>query len=108
MKTLVAGLVVSVAGCVGMAQAPASHTVVLHAARMLDVGAGRVVSPGEVLVVGERIVAAGTHVDRPAGVEVIDLGDRTLLPGLIDAHVHRFCIRARRICRRWRRACRSG
>jgi imidazolonepropionase-like amidohydrolase len=90
MKTLVAGLVISVAGCVGMAQAPTSHAVVLHAARMLDVAAGRVVSPGEVLVVGERIVAAGTHVDCPAGAEVIDLGDRTLLPGLIDAHVHLF------------------
>jgi len=57
---------------------------------MLDVAGGRVVSPGEVLVVGERIVAAGAHVERPAGAEVIDLGDRTLLPGLIDAHVHLF------------------
>jgi imidazolonepropionase-like amidohydrolase len=90
MKRLVAGLAISVAGCVGMAQAPASHTVVLHAARMLDVAAGRVVEPGEVLVVGERIVAAGTQVERPVGAEVIDLGDRTLLPGLIDAHVHLF------------------
>lgn len=90
MKTLVAGLAISVASCVGFAQAPANHTVVLHAARMLDVAAGRVVSPGEVLVVGERIVAAGTRVDRPAGAEVIDLGDRTLMPGLIDAHVHLF------------------
>jgi imidazolonepropionase-like amidohydrolase len=68
----------------------APRVVVLHAARMLDVGAGRVVSPGEVLVVGERMVAAGTRVDRPAGAEVIDLGDRTLMPGLIDAHVHLF------------------
>ena len=72
----------------GMAHTPANHAVVLHAARMLDVAAGRVVSPGEVLVVGERIVAAGTHVDRPVGAEVIDLGDRTLLPGLIDENVH--------------------
>lgn len=72
------------------AQAPVSHAVVLHAARMVDVASGTVVSPGEVLVVGERIVAAGTHVERPAGAEVIDLGERTLLPGLIDAHVHLF------------------
>ena len=64
--------------------------MVLHAKRMLDVAAGREVSPGEVLVAGERIVAAGSHVDRPAGAEVIDLGDRTLVPGLIDAHVHLF------------------
>jgi imidazolonepropionase-like amidohydrolase len=32
----------------------------------------------------------GTAVKRPAGAEVIDLGDRTLLPGLIDAHIHLF------------------
>jgi imidazolonepropionase-like amidohydrolase len=90
MKTLLAGLVIAAASYVGQAQTPAKGPIVLHAARMLDVGAGRIVSPGEVLVVGERIVAAGTRVERPAGAEVIDLGDRTLLPGLIDAHVHLF------------------
>ncbi len=57
---------------------------------MLDMASGTVVTPGEVLVERERIVAAGAHVDRPAGVEVIDLGDRTLMPGMIDAHVHLF------------------
>ena len=51
---------------------------------------GSMVTPGEVLVEGERIVEVGTAVKRPAGAEVIDLGDRTLLPGLIDAHVHLF------------------
>ena len=39
---------------------------------------------------GERIVEVGTSVKHPAGAEVIDLGDRTLLPGLIDAHIHLF------------------
>src|SRR5271163_4740597 len=57
---------------------------------MLDVASGSLLTPGEVLVEGERIVAAGAHVDRPAGAEVIDLGDMTLMPGLIDAHVHLF------------------
>jgi imidazolonepropionase-like amidohydrolase len=46
--------------------------------------------PGEILVQGERIVEVGTSVKHPTGSEVIDLGDRTLLPGLIDAHVHLF------------------
>jgi imidazolonepropionase-like amidohydrolase len=65
--------------------------VVLHAARLLDVGAGKIVAPGEVLVVGDTIVEVGTKVRRPEGkTEVIDLGDRTLMPGLIDAHVHLF------------------
>jgi len=63
---------------------------VVHAAHLLDVRNGRVVSPGEVLVQGDRIVEVGPRVKHPAGAEVIDLGDRTLLPGLIDAHVHLF------------------
>ncbi len=75
---------------VGAQVADRSHVVVVHAARMLDVAGGKIVTPGEVLVEGERIVAAGAHVDRPAGAEVIDLGDTTLMPGLIDAHVHLF------------------
>src|SRR5690242_2219068 len=64
--------------------------IVLHAARLLDIEAGRIVQPGEVLVEGERIREAGTSVTHPAGAQVIDLGDTTLMPGLIDAHVHLF------------------
>ena len=39
---------------------------------------------------GERVVEVGASVNHPLGTEVIDLGDRTLLPGLIDAHIHLF------------------
>jgi imidazolonepropionase-like amidohydrolase len=69
---------------------PAPHPIVLHAARLLEIETGHMISPGEVLVQGDRIVEAGSHVTRPPGAELIDLGDRTLLPGLIDAHVHLF------------------
>jgi imidazolonepropionase-like amidohydrolase len=68
----------------------AAHPIVLHAARLLDVSAGKIVTPGEVLVEGERITAAGASVPHPAGTETIDLGDMTLMPGLIDVHVHLF------------------
>lgn len=68
----------------------AAHAIVLHAARLLEVDTGRMVSPGEILIEGERIVAVGPSVSHPAGSQVIDLGDTTLLPGLIDAHVHLF------------------
>jgi imidazolonepropionase-like amidohydrolase len=68
----------------------ANQIVVLHASRVLDVATGRITAPGEVLVQGERIVSVGSSVAHPAGAEYIDLGDRTLLPGLIDAHVHLF------------------
>jgi imidazolonepropionase-like amidohydrolase len=92
MKKLICGFAISIAALSCLAQegiAP-KHVVVLHAARMLDVANGKVVTPGELLIEGDRIVAAGTHVDRPAGFESIDLGDTTLMPGLIDAHVHLF------------------
>src|SRR5450631_3060641 len=89
MKTLLAGMAITFVS-IGVWAQPKPRTIVLHAAHMLDVTAGQIISPGEVLVDGERIVAVGQHVDRPAGAEVIDLGTRTLLPGLIDAHVHLF------------------
>jgi imidazolonepropionase-like amidohydrolase len=72
------------------AQQAASTPIVLHAARLLDVRGGSVISPGEVLVEGERIRAVGKSVDHPQGAKVIDLGDVTLMPGLIDAHIHLF------------------
>jgi imidazolonepropionase-like amidohydrolase len=80
-----------------LASCPVSSTaqlstrpVVLHAARLLDIESGDMLAPGEVLIQGDRIAAAGPSVPHPPGTEVIDLGDRTLLPGLIDAHVHLF------------------
>jgi imidazolonepropionase-like amidohydrolase len=66
-----------------------SRAVLLHAARLLDIEAGQIVRPGEVLVRGERIAEAGPLVTHQ-GAQVIDLGDTTLMPGLIDAHVHLF------------------
>ncbi|HUB52981.1 MAG TPA: amidohydrolase family protein [Terracidiphilus sp.] len=72
------------------AVAQSNPPIVLHAARLLDVATGEIVAPGEVLVEGERIKAVGKQVDHPAGAKTIDLGDTTLLPGLIDAHVHLF------------------
>jgi imidazolonepropionase-like amidohydrolase len=64
--------------------------IVLRAARLLDVESGKIVQPGEVLVTGERIVEVGATVTHPPAAQIVDLGDRTLLPGLIDAHVHLF------------------
>jgi len=75
---------------IATAAAQSTHSTVLHAARLLDVESGRMLTPGEVLVRGDRIAEAGASVSHPAGAEMIDLGDRTILPGLIDAHVHLF------------------
>jgi imidazolonepropionase-like amidohydrolase len=55
---------------------------------LLDVDAGALRARHEVLVRGERIVAVSEgRIDAP-GARVIDLGGRTLMPGLIDCHVH--------------------
>lgn len=88
MKTRIfaAALLLSVAAS---AQQPEKSTV-LHAAHLLDVAAGKLLSPGEVLVTGNRITEVGEHVSHPADATVIDLGHTTLMPGLIDAHTHLF------------------
>jgi imidazolonepropionase-like amidohydrolase len=70
--------------------APTAHAIVLHAARLLDVESGRITTPGEILIEGDAIREVGAKVPHPANAEIIDLGDTTLLPGLIDAHVHLF------------------
>ncbi len=82
----------SIIACCANAQdtRPAPQTTILRAARILDVAAGKVITPGEILVEGDRIREVGAHVAHPAGAQVIDLGDTTLMPGLIDAHVHLF------------------
>ena len=67
--------------------APPAITAV-KAAHMLDVRSGALVDNAVVLVSGERITAAGAGLAIPAGAMVIDLGNKTLLPGLIDMHTH--------------------
>ena len=70
------------------AQKTASKTTVLKAARLFDGKSNAVVTPGIVVVTDGKIVAAGSSATIPAGAEVIDLGDATLMPGFIDAHTH--------------------
>jgi imidazolonepropionase-like amidohydrolase len=87
---LFAVILLGVAATGSTAQQSASAPIVLHAARLLEVDTGNILQPGEILVEGERIKSVGAAVEHPPGAKVIDLGDTTLLPGLIDAHVHLF------------------
>jgi len=88
------GLALAFAGTVH-GQAPATRAqgeaTVLTAARMLDVRSGRMLDRVQVLVENGRIArvvhGAGASIDAP-GAQRRDLGDMTLLPGLIDMHVH--------------------
>ena len=72
------------------AGAAAAKTVAVTADRMVDVVAGRVVDRPIVIVTDGRITAVGTQgqLQVPAGAERVDLPGQTLLPGLIDMHVH--------------------
>jgi imidazolonepropionase-like amidohydrolase len=82
--------IASVSVSLAQSQTAQSPPMVIHAARLLDIENGKIITPGEVLVQGERIVEAGSSVKHPSGAQTIDLGDATLMPGLIDAHVHLF------------------
>lgn len=62
--------------------------VVLQAARMFDGRSDSLKTPGRVVVDNGKIVGVGANAKAPADAEVIDLGDATLLPGLMDAHSH--------------------
>jgi len=77
-----------VLGAVATTAVAADATTVIKAHRMFDAVSGRLVEPGVVVVTGERIAAVGPGAAVPAGARVVDLGDATLLPGFIDAHVH--------------------
>ncbi|HEU5025065.1 MAG TPA: amidohydrolase family protein [Spirillospora sp.] len=59
----------------------------LRAARLLDIGKGELIAPGSLLIVGERI-AEVAPVSVPDDAVRIDLGDVTLLPGLMDMEVN--------------------
>src|SRR5580692_1360937 len=75
--------------CLGTALVFAqSRPIVIKAARMFDGVSDRVVSPGLVVVLGEKIRGVGAKAEIPAGSEIIDLGDATILPGFMDAHTH--------------------
>jgi imidazolonepropionase-like amidohydrolase len=65
-----------------------TRPIVLRAARIFDGVSERVASPGVVVILGDKIRGVGPNAEIPAGSEVIDLGDSTLLPGFIDAHTH--------------------
>ena len=67
---------------------PPPPAIVLKAAHLFDSTTGKLIEPGIVIVSGKTIAAVGDAAKSPADAKIIDLGDATLLPGFIDAHVH--------------------
>jgi len=79
--------------CTGSAQQQSGTPITLvKAGRLLDPRTGNVISPAAVLIDGERIKQVGnaSQISAPPGTRTVDLGDATLLPGLIDSHTHLF------------------
>jgi imidazolonepropionase-like amidohydrolase len=90
-RFLISALLFSSPACIRAQKAEenkAPARLAIRAARMLDVGRGQLITEAVVLVEGDHITAAGSRLAIPPDARVIDLGDATLLPGLIDAHTH--------------------
>ena len=87
---LCAALSFALAGASLAQDAPAAAPALtaVKAAHWIDAESGRVRGPVVVIVRGERIAEVRDGGAAPAGARLIDLGDATLLPGLIDVHVH--------------------
>ena len=72
-----------------LADAPANaQPLVLNAAHLFDSISGNLVDRGVIVVSGTTIQAVGSNTRIPDNAKIIDLGEATLLPGFIDAHVH--------------------
>lgn len=71
-----------------LAAGAGGEVVVLKARQLVDGRGGSPLSPAMLRIEGDRIAEVGTRVAVPAGARVVDLGDATLLPGLIDLHTH--------------------
>ena len=84
-RYMVAGFLLSIFCCSIRA---ADQTIALKAARMFDGKSNALIQNGVVIVQGDKIVDAGSNLQIPSGVEVIDLGEATLSPGFMDAHTH--------------------
>ena len=68
--------------------ASADNLVAVRSGRMFDAMAGTMLNNQIILIRGDRIADVGSSVQIPPGARVIDLGGATVLPGMIDAHVH--------------------
>jgi imidazolonepropionase-like amidohydrolase len=73
-----------------IAPSPSAADMYLKAAALVDTERGRLIQNPALVISGNRIVKVGTHstLEVPEGAEIVDMGEQTLLPGLMDMHVH--------------------
>jgi len=80
--------VATVAPPLAFSQQAGASVLIVKAARLIDGHGGPPMSPARVQIEGDRIRAVGPNLTIPPGARVLDLGEATLLPGLIDLHTH--------------------
>ncbi|HET9132118.1 MAG TPA: amidohydrolase family protein [Terriglobia bacterium] len=68
--------------------APSTQVLAIRAGRLFDAKSGNMLTNQVVLIRGDRIAEVGPSVAIPSGARVIDLSSSTVMPGMIDAHVH--------------------
>src|SRR6058998_1178083 len=68
--------------------APSTQVVAVRAGRLFDAKSGNMLNNQVVLIKGDRISETGSDVQIPRDAKVIDLSSATVLPGMIDTHVH--------------------
>jgi len=88
LKTVLLGAAMSLPLTMGVATGATAKDVVIHAGRLIDGVADAPRTTVSILVHDGRIVSVEPGFTTPAGAEVVDLSTATVLPGLIDCHVH--------------------
>jgi imidazolonepropionase-like amidohydrolase len=76
------------AQAVGKYFAPKDQVIAIRAGRLFDSKSGNLLNNQVVIVRGDRISDVGANAQIPSGARVIDLSGATVLPGMIDTHVH--------------------
>src|SRR6266853_3623713 len=86
----IAGLTITPADAqfAGKYLTPANNLVAIRAGRLFDARSGTLVNNQVILIRGERITDVGPNLAIPAGARIIDMSNATVMPGMIDAHVH--------------------
>src|ERR1700674_5413918 len=86
----VLGTVIGILGAATVLWSQAPQTVAVRAGRLFDPKSGQMLANQIVLIQGDRITNVGPSASLPvpSGAKVIDLSRSTVLPGLIDGHVH--------------------